>query len=100
MPKAIRLFLHDDIKLNVSTNVPGTQIDTRVMRAQGANINVIDLSKRLDIESIHLQLNVKQGIKPYVSESNIVSELPKAKKENFSLSRVQEHVTRFFKRNK
>lgn len=95
MPKALRLFLQDDIKLNVSTNTPGTQIDTRVIKVQGANINVIDLSKRVDIESIHLQINVKQGVKPYVSESDVISELPKAETKKKSLFSLP-----FFKRGK
>lgn len=63
MPKALRLFLHDNIKLTVSTNVPGTPIDTRTIKVQGTNINVIDLSKRTDILAVELTLRVKDGQK-------------------------------------
>jgi hypothetical protein len=54
--------MHDDIKLTVSTNVPGTPLDTRTIRVQGANINIIDLSKRQDIDSVSLNLIVKAGV--------------------------------------
>ena len=63
MPKAVRLFLNDSIKMTVGTNVPGTPLDTRVIKVAGAVINVIDLSKREDIDAIELYIRIKTGVK-------------------------------------
>lgn len=104
MPKAVRLFFHDSIKLTMGSNVPGLEFEKRVIRVQGANINVIDLSKRLDIDAVEISIRVKTGVKydppplalPTEEKEFIKIETSQAK----SLSGVSKFISRHFKRNK
>lgn len=107
MPKAVRLFLADHIKFNVSINIP-TKIDTRVIRVQKSHINVIDLSERYDIESVEMNVKLKEGTKPLEKKDDFVTkslplntmheETPEFVEEKRGMSGLSKYISNIFGR--